>query len=136
MARILSIDFGMKRCGLAVTDPLQIIVNPLTTVSKSELLLYLKKYMESEEVEKVVIGLPVHRDGTFTNLKQEIDKFVVQFEKDLPGIEIDFADERFTSVEAKEIIFRSQVSKKKRRDKSLVDKISATLILQRYLQHY
>lgn len=136
MARILSIDFGMKRCGLAVTDPLQIIVSPLTTVAKSELLSYLKNYIASEEVEKVVIGLPVHRDGSFTHLKLEIDKFVEQFKKAFSQIEVDFADEQFTSVEAKEIILKSQVSKKKRRDKSLVDKISATLILQRYLQHY
>ncbi|HMP30802.1 MAG TPA: Holliday junction resolvase RuvX [Saprospiraceae bacterium] len=135
MARIVGIDYGGKRTGIAATDSLQIIVSPITTVETKNLIIYLCDYTSKEVVEKIVIGLPTHKDGNYTNLKQNIDKFVADFSKIKPEIPFDFQDESFTSVEAKAVIFQSGVNKKKRQDKSLVDKISAVLILQKYLNH-
>ena len=96
----------------------------------------MQNYLELEDVEKLVIGLPKHRDGSFTYLKQNIDTFVDKLKNTYPLLNIDFEDERMTSIEAKAIILKSGVKKSKRRDKTLVDKISAVLILQRYLGHY
>lgn len=135
MARIICIDFGLKRCGLAVTDPLQIIVSALDTVDNSQLMAFLEKYFTQEKVEKMVIGMPVHKDGNATHLKPHIDTFVEKFKKKWPDIETDFADEQFSSAEARDIIWQMGVTQKKRRDKSLTDKISAVIILQRYLKH-
>jgi len=135
MARIVGLDYGMKRCGLATTDPLQIIVNGLDTVETQQLLDFFKKYLEQERVEKLVIGLPVHKDGNYTYLKKDIDLFVEKFALLYPDILIDFADEQFSSVRAREIIMQSGIQKNKRRDKSLIDKVSAVVILQKYLHH-
>lgn len=135
MARIVCLDYGVKRCGLATTDPLQIIVTGLDTVETKDVFTFFNKYLVSENVEKLVIGLPVHKDGNFTYLKTDIDKFAAEFSKKWPEILIDFADEQFSSVHAKQIIFDSGANKKKRQDKALVDKISAVVILQRYLKH-
>lgn len=135
MARILGIDYGVKRCGLSVTDPLQIIVTALDTVDTAQLMIYLETYMRSERVEKVVVGLPIHKDGNFTYLKKDIDAFVNAFSLKFPHIEVDFADEQFSSVHAKQIIIDSGIKKQKRKDKSLIDKVSAVVILQRYLNH-
>jgi putative Holliday junction resolvase len=136
MGRILGLDFGVKRCGLASTDILQIIVNPIQTVETKDIFIFFKKYLEEEDVDKLVIGLPTHKDGSDTYLKKNIDIFVSKIEKDYPFLEIDFEDESMTSVLAKEIILKSGIRKSKRRDKSLVDKVSAVLILQRYLGHF
>lgn len=135
MARILCVDYGIKRCGLAATDPLQIIVSGLDTVQSDHLMIFLENYIKTESVEKLVIGLPVHKDGKFTYLKSDIDRFALEFSKKWPEIEIDFADEQFSSSMAKQIIFESGANRKKRQDKALVDKISAVVILQRYLKH-
>lgn len=135
MARIMGIDFGQKRTGISVTDPLQLIVNGLDTVETKFLKDYLTNYLTSEEVEKIVFGLPTHKDGNFTYLKKDIDSMVAELKKAFPAIEIDFIDEAFTSVESKAIIFQSGAKKKKRQDKALVDKVSAVLILQKYLGH-
>lgn len=135
MARILGIDYGGKRTGIAVTDSMQIIVSALTTVETKDLIIFLSDYTAKEKVEKMVVGLPTHKDGNYTYLKKDIDLFTSNFTKIRPEIEIDFYDESFTSVEAKSIIFQSGIKKKKRQDKSLVDKVSAVLILQKYLQH-
>lgn len=135
MARILSIDYGIKRCGIAVTDPFQIIVTGLDTVETAKLIEFLENYLKAENVEKLVIGLPVHKDGNFTYLKIDIDKFVVKFKNLYPKIIVDFGDEQFSSIHARQIIFDSGVKKQKRKDKALVDKISAVVILQRYLKH-
>ena len=135
MARIVCLDYGIKRCGLATTDPLQIIVTGLDTVETKDIYIYFKRYLTAEIVEKLVIGLPVHQDGNFTYLKSDIDKFVVEFSEKWPNIKIDYADEQFSSVHAKQIILDSGANKKKRQDKALVDKISAVIILQRYLKH-
>ena len=135
MARIIGLDYGKKRTGIAVTDPLQIIVQGLETVETSNLLDRLKEYLNSEEVVKLVIGYPRHKDQSPTYLAKDIDTFVENFRKLFPEIEVDFANEDFSSRDAKKILFESGVSKKKRQDKALLDKTSAVVILQRYLGH-
>lgn len=136
MARILGIDYGGKRTGIAATDELQIIVSAVETVETQLLQRFLKQYFSVEDVEEVVIGKPVHKDGTPTYLWKEIEEFAKKLPKLNPKREmkITFADEFGTSVHAKQIIFDT-VKKQKRRDKSLVDKVSAVLILQQYLGH-
>lgn len=135
MARIICIDYGLKRCGIATTDPLQIIVSGLDTVETHRLEPFLIDYIKREIVEKIVVGLPVHKDGNFTHIKPHIDRFVKRLNQLWPDIEIDFADEQFSSAQAKNIILEMGVKKKKRQDKGLTDKISAVVILQRYLNH-
>jgi len=135
MARIMGIDYGTKRTGISVTDPGQIIVSPLKTVPTASLLNFLKKYFIDEEVEKIVFGYPTHKDGNPTYVVKEIYSFKEKLEKLFPSLIYDYQDENFTSVEAKEIILKSGLSKKQRQDKSRLDKISAVLILQRYLKH-
>ena len=135
MARILSIDYGTKKCGLAATDPLQIIVNGLTTIGTPDLEAFLEAYIRKEEVIKIVLGLPHHPDGNPSQLAPTIQKLALRLGNLFPGIEIVVHDESYTSKHAKQIILKSGLSKKKRRDKSLVDKVSAVLILQDYLQH-
>ena len=135
MARILGIDYGEKRTGLSATDPLQIIVNGLETVETKDLENFLSRYLIVEEVEKIVIGLPRHKDGNFTHLKPKIDALALFINTHFPSIVIDYEDESFTSSQSRDIIFQSGVKKSKRKDKSLVDKVSAVLILQKYLGH-
>ncbi|MEZ4909577.1 MAG: Holliday junction resolvase RuvX [Saprospiraceae bacterium] len=135
MARIVSIDYGAKRTGLATTDPFQIIVNALTTVQTTELKSFLSQYMMTENVEKVVIGYPKHKDGNDTYLTKDVVALGNWLAQQWPKITIAYADEQFTSMQAKEIILKSGVPKEKRKDKSLVDKVSAVLILQKYLGH-
>lgn len=136
MARIIGLDYGRKKTGIAVTDPLQIIVSPLTTISTIDLIEYLEEYIGNEEVEKIVIGEPLHADGTKSDNHEEVIKFSDKLKTLFPKIEVELQDEYLTSKLAKEIIIKSVPSRKKRRDKSLVDKISATLILQDYLKHF
>ena len=135
MARMLGIDYGMKKTGLSVTDPLQIIVNVLDLVETLKLFDFLVNYFEREAVEKIVIGQPLHADGTPTYLEEQILRFIKKINSKFPEIEIARQDEYLSSVEAKEIILKSGVPKMKRRNKALVDKISAVIILQRYLGH-
>ena len=135
MARIIGLDYGRKRTGIAVTDPMQIIVSGLDTVTTINLRTFLNDYLANNEVEKIVIGLPTHRDGSFTYLKNDIDQLVVFLSKKYPKLAIDFQDESYSSSEAKEKIILAGVKKSKRRDKGLVDKVSAVLILQKYLKH-
>ena len=135
MARILGLDYGQKRCGLAVTDPLQIIVSGLDSVETKDLFAYFDKYLAIEKVEKIVIGLPKHKDGNETYLKKDIDDFKVKFSLKWPDIVIDFEDEQFTSVMAKQMILDRGIKKQKRQDKGLIDKVSAVIILQKYLKH-
>lgn len=134
MARILSIDYGTKRTGLAVSDPLQIIASGLDTVATNDIFDYLKKYMEEEEVETIVVGDPMYPDGNPAQIAHLVVGFVRKLKKLYPEIAFVMQDERFTSVEAKKIILQSGAKKKKRRDKALVDKISAVLILQDYME--
>jgi len=135
MARIIGIDYGIKKCGVSATDSMQIIVSAIDTFPTTELFQYLKKYISQEDVEKIVFGKPVHKDGTSTYLQEHIDIFVNKLLKEFPDLIFDYQDERMTSIEAKSIILQSGIRKSKRRDKNLVDKISAVLILQKYLGH-
>ena len=134
MGRIMAIDYGGKKTGIAVTDPLQIIANGLDTVRTHDLFDFLKEYTEREEVIGFVVGEPLNMDGTETHNTQPVQRFVNRLKKLYPVIPITMIDERMTSVEAKQIILKSGAKKKKRRDKSLVDKVSAVLILQEYMR--
>ena len=134
MARILSIDYGKKRTGLAVTDPLQIIPNGLATVATSTLIDFLKDYLSRESVERVVIGEPRQMNGEASENLARVQQFVARFKKLFPTVPIECYDERFTSVLAHRAIIDSGIGKKARRNKALVDEISATIILQDYLQ--
>ena len=133
--RILSIDYGKKRTGLAVTDPLQIIANGLVTVSTSELFDYLKKYTSQEQVERIVIGRPTQPNGQPSENLVRVEQFVNRWRKAMPEIPIEYYDERFTSVLAHQAILDSGIGKKARREnKGLVDEISATIILQDWMR--
>lgn len=133
--RILSIDYGKKRTGLAVTDPLQIIANGLATVSTSELFDYLKRYTSQEQVERIVIGRPTQPNGQPSENLVRVEQFVNRWRKAMPEIPIEYYDERFTSVLAHQAILDSGVGKKARREnKGLVDEISATIILQDWMR--
>lgn len=131
----MGIDYGLKKCGIAVTDPLQIIVSPLKTIKTSSLLSYLKIYFETEEVDKIVFGYPTHKDGNPTYVVDLIEAFKTKLISEFPNILLDYQDENFTSLQAQEIMIQSGLSKKQRQDKTKLDKISAVLILQRYLKH-
>lgn len=133
MARILSIDYGKKRCGIAVTDPLQIIPGGLATVNTSELMAFLDGYFAKEEVEKVVVGEPRQPNGQPSENLQRVKSWVGQFKRLHPDIPVEFYDERFTSVLAHRAMIDGGLRKKARQDKALVDEISATIILQDYL---
>lgn len=135
MSRILAIDYGTKRVGLAVTDPLKIIASGLDTVATTEVLTFIERYLEEEPVELFVVGEPTHRDGSPTHIEPLLKEFVEKLKKKFPTIPIAMQDERYSSVEARNIILQSGAKKKKRRDKALVDKISAVLILQEYLEN-
>lgn len=134
MTRILSIDYGKKRTGIAVTDPLQIIANGLVTVSTSGLFDFLREYMSKEPVERIIIGEPKQADGSPSENMARITQFANRWRKAYPDIPIEFYDERFTSVLAHKAMLDGGLHKKKRQDKALVDEISATIILQSYLE--
>ena len=133
MSRILAIDYGGKRCGIAVTDPLQLIASGLATVQTNELLLYLQQYFEKEAVEKVVIGDPKNLRDEDTNATPLVHAFIKTFENKFPNTPIIRVDERYTSKIATRAMLEMGLKKKERRNKSLVDEISATIILQEYL---
>ena len=134
MARILAIDYGTKRIGIAVTDPLQIIATPLTTVAAKDILTYLTEYFHTEEVEQIVVGDPRNMDNTASQVAPMVNDFVKKFKKLFPSIPIRRIDERFTSKIAKQSILMSGKKKKDRRRKELVDEVSATIILQSFLE--
>jgi putative Holliday junction resolvase len=134
VARILSIDYGKKRTGIAVTDPLQIIANGLATVSTSELLSYLKDYLSREQVERIIIGRPMQPNGQPSENLQRVEQFVNRWKKEMPDVPVEYVDERFTSVLAHQAMIDGGLRKKARQDKALVDKISATIILEDYLR--
>ena len=134
LARILSIDYGKKRTGLAVTDPLQIIAGGLATVSTSELFDWLKAYLSKEQVERIIIGEPRQPNGQPSENLARVQQFVNRWRKAVPDVPIEFFDERFTSVLAHQAMLDGGLKKKARQDKALVDEISATIILQDYLR--
>ena len=134
MARILAIDYGKKRTGLAVTDELQIIAGGLTTVATAELVDYILNYVKKEVVERIVVGLPKQMNNTPSENMCRIEPFVNRMRKLLPDIPIEYHDERFTSVLAHQAILASGIGKMARRNKELVDEVSATIILQSYME--
>ncbi len=136
MSRILAIDFGRKRTGLAVTDPLQLIANGLTTVPTHQLETFLLDYFQREPVEQVVMGLPRQMNGQMSESWRYIEPFLNRLHKLCPQLPILLVDERFTSVLAHQAILESGVGKQRRKDdKGMVDCIAATIILQSYLEN-
>ena len=133
MARILSIDYGKKRCGLAVTDPLKIIPGGLATVATSELMSFLDDYLRREEVELIVVGEPRQPNGQPSENYARVKSWAGQFCKLHPEVPLQFYDERFTSVLAHKAMLDGGLKKKARQDKALVDEISATIILQDFM---
>lgn len=133
MGRLLAIDYGKVRTGIAITDELQIIASGLTTVETKELLPFLKNYCEKEQVEKFIVGEPKQMNNQESESEVLIKPFLEKLQNQFPKIPIERVDERFTSKMAFQTMIDSGLSKKKRRDKSLIDEISATLILQSYL---
>lgn len=133
MPRVLAIDYGLKRTGLAVTDELQIIASGLTTVSSNEVIAYLKQYFQQEDVIKVIIGEPKQMNGQPSESAPLIEKFVAEFKVNFPHITVERADERFTSKMAFQTMIESGLKKKQRQNKALVDEIAATILLQDYL---
>ena len=134
MVQILAVDFGKKRCGLAATDDLRIIASGLDTVETCVLMEYLRKYFEKNTVDEVVIGLPTDLKGNMSEVEQDIQKFIEEFKNEFPEVSVVRFDERFTSKIASYFISQSGKNKKQRQEKGLIDKVSATLILQQYLE--
>jgi putative Holliday junction resolvase len=134
MARIMAIDYGGKRVGIAVTDPMQIIATGLTTVHSKDLVTWMDDYFKQEEVETIVIGEPKQLDNTASESAEMINNFVTHVGRKFPNKKVARMDERFTSKMAVQTMVDSGLSKKKRRDKGLIDEISATIILQSYLE--
>src|SRR5688572_20541677 len=134
MPRILSIDYGLKRTGIAVTDPLKIIATGLTTIETPQLFNFLKDYFRKEEVELIIIGEPKNWDESDTHATPLVRKAIVRLQKEFPAIPIKTVDERFTSKMASRAMIDMGLKKKQRQNKALVDEIAATIILQEYLQ--
>jgi putative holliday junction resolvase len=133
MARILALDYGLARTGIAVTDPMQMIASGLTTVATRELLDWLQQYCKQEEVERFVIGLPLRADGSSTEMSENTELFIVKLEKSFPNTPVSRHTERHSSQEAARVIFAAGVKKQKRQEKGLLDKVAAAVILQNYM---
>lgn len=136
MGRIMSIDYGKKRTGLAVTDPLKIIATGLTTVETPKLMAFLKDYIERQGVEEVIIGMPTNMDDSDTHATPLVRNFITQFKKAFPRLPITEVDERFTSKMATQAMLEMGLKKKQRQNKALVDEIAATIMLQEYLDRF
>ncbi|WP_224489403.1 Holliday junction resolvase RuvX [Robertkochia flava] len=134
MGRILAIDYGKKRTGLAVTDELQMIASGLTTVPTNELMGYLTRYCRDEKVDVLVVGEPKRMHDEPSDIEADIAKFLKKLQKVLPGLQVERVDERFTSRMAFQTLIDSGLGRKKRKDKALLDEVSATIILQSYLE--
>lgn len=134
MSRILAIDYGRRRTGIAVTDPLQIIANGLCTVSTHELQEYLRQYLAREDVERFVLGLPTQTNGKPSENQDRVRQFASWLGRQFPGKPVEFCDERYTSVLAHRTMLDAGLSRKSRQDKALVDEISATIILQSWME--
>jgi len=134
MPRILAIDYGLKRTGIAVTDPLQIIATGLTTVESKQLIPFLKDYFIKEQVELIIIGEPKNMDDSDTHATPLVEKCIKDLQKNFPAIPVKKVDERFTSKMASQAMIDMGLKKKQRRNKALVDEIAATILLQEYLR--
>ncbi len=136
MGRIMGFDFGLSRTGVSVTDPMRIIVTGLDTVETKDLILFIKEYAQKEQIDEFVVGYPfLEGEWGDSNFKTRLDKFIQELGKMFPGINVHLQDERFSSVRAKEIMLQGGKRKSQRRDKRLLDKTSAIVILQEYLGH-
>lgn len=135
MARILSIDYGLKRTGIAVTDDFQIIASGLTTIPSLDIIPFLKTYFTKENVETVIIGEPKQMNGLPSESSEIIEKFIAQFHTEFPNMKIERVDERFTSKMAFQTMIDSGLKKKQRQNKELIDEIAATILLQDYLNY-
>ena len=136
MARIIAIDYGKKRIGIACTDPEQIIATALATVPNSEIIEYLKNYLHKEKVETIVVGHPKHLNNKDADLMVGINIFIKKLEKFFPSVKIELFDERYTSKRAKFALVEAGYKKKTRQKKENLDKISATILLQDYMQRF
>jgi putative Holliday junction resolvase len=136
MGRILAIDYGAKRTGLAVTDPLRIIATGLCTVETPRLMPFLKDYFLREPVDLILIGMPVNWDDTATHATPLVQQFIRNLNKQFPAMPVKEVDERFTSKMASQAMLQMGLKKKDRRNKAMIDEIAATIILQEYLQHH
>jgi len=134
MARILALDYGKKRTGIAVTDPLQIIATALDTVDTGELIGYLKRYFQKEQVERVLIGYPLNFDDSATHATPLVEKFIGKFQHVFPGLPVEQVDERMTSVMASREIREMGLKKRDRQRKELIDAVSAVIMLREYLE--
>ncbi|MGZ8517424.1 MAG: Holliday junction resolvase RuvX [Chitinophagaceae bacterium] len=134
MPRIIAIDYGLKRTGLAVTDPLQIIATGLTTVASRELIPFLRIYFVKEQVERIIIGDPKNWDDTDTHATPLVEKCIKELQKHFPAIPITKVDERYTSKMAKQAMIDMGMKKMQRRNKAIVDEIAATIMLQDYMR--
>ncbi len=134
MAQIIAIDYGKKRCGIAATDDMQIIASALDTVETNKVLGFLNNYFQLNKVESIVVGLPKDLKGNMNEIEVEISIFVENFKKTFPEINVFRIDERYTSKMASFYISQSGKGRKKRQEKGLIDRISATLILQNFLE--
>ena len=135
MGRILSIDYGKKRTGIAVTDPLKIIATGLCTVETPKLMGFLKEYFLKEQVEEVIIGMPTNLDDSATDATPLVRHFIKAFQKHIQGIPIKEVDERYSSKTASRAMIDMGLKKKQRQNKALVDEIAATIMLQEYMEH-
>lgn len=135
MSRILAIDYGNQRCGVAVTDILRLSINGLPTLEENSLIAFLDEYLKYEDVSTIVMGWPTHKDGNPTPITKKIIKLETYLKKRFPSKELVRIDESYTSSEAKEILLLNNVKKKHRKVKELTDKVSAMLILERYLEN-
>jgi putative Holliday junction resolvase len=134
LARILALDYGKKRTGIAVSDPLHIIASALDTVDSSELIGYLKKYIAREPVEKIIVGYPLNFNDSPTHATPLVDKFIIKFGNVFPNMPVEKIDERLTSKMASQAIAQMGLKKKDREKKELIDAVSAVMMLQDYLQ--
>lgn len=133
MSKILSIDYGLKRCGIAITDDLKMIASPLTTVENATLADFVKKQVEQNKVDEIVLGYPTNLKGEDTHLTEEVRKFFAVLKTAYPTLKIELYDERFTSSLAQKSISMMNLPKNKREEKGLLDKVSAAILLQNYM---
>jgi putative holliday junction resolvase len=134
MARIIGIDYGTKRIGVATTDPLQIIACPLETVATPQIYEFLTNYFFTEEIESIIVGEPKKLDDTEADIMPQVRTFVKKLKQLFPDISVHMQDERYTSREAQRVLLNSGIKKMKRRDKTLIDKISASIILEEWMK--
>jgi len=136
MPRILAIDYGLKRTGIAVTDPFKIIATALTTIESSSLMAFLKSYFQAEDVELILVGEPLNLDGSHTHATEPVRRIIERIRKEFPGKPVQTVDERYTSKMASQAMIDMGLGQKKRREKGLVDQIAATIMLQEYLRGF